>query len=59
MHPPPQVRAFGDTDKANAVTSAIECLQPADIARAILWALAAPPHVETNDIVIRPTQQVI
>jgi NADP-dependent 3-hydroxy acid dehydrogenase YdfG len=37
----------------------MRCLDAGDVANAILWCLAAPAHMEVNDIVIRPTQQVI
>lgn len=53
------VRAFGDAEAAKAVTSSMKCLEPADIASAILWCLSAPPHMEVNDIVIRPSEQMI
>jgi NADP-dependent 3-hydroxy acid dehydrogenase YdfG len=53
------VRAFGDPDAAKAVINTIKCLQPSDVANAVLWCLAMPSHMEVNDIVIRPTQQVI
>jgi NADP-dependent 3-hydroxy acid dehydrogenase YdfG len=52
-------RAFGDAVAAAAATSAMQCLQPSDIAAAILWCLAAPAHMEINDVIIRPTQQAI
>lgn len=32
-------------------------LQPADIARAVLYAVQQPPHVDVNEILIRPTAQ--
>jgi NADP-dependent 3-hydroxy acid dehydrogenase YdfG len=32
-------------------------LQPDDIARAIMFAVAQPPHVDVNEILIRPTSQ--
>jgi NADP-dependent 3-hydroxy acid dehydrogenase YdfG len=32
-------------------------LQPDDIARAVLWAVDQPPHVDVNEILIRPTAQ--
>lgn len=53
------VRAYGDEAAAKAVTTQFPCLQPADIAAAILWCLAAPAHMEVDDVVVRPTQQLI
>jgi NADP-dependent 3-hydroxy acid dehydrogenase YdfG len=41
------------------VTSSMKCLQPSDVADAVLWCLCAPDHMEVNDIVIRPTEQMI
>jgi NADP-dependent 3-hydroxy acid dehydrogenase YdfG len=35
----------------------IEALQPDDIARAVLYAVQQPPHVDVNEILIRPTAQ--
>ena len=32
-------------------------LEPDDIARAILYAVAQPPHVDVNELLIRPTSQ--
>jgi NADP-dependent 3-hydroxy acid dehydrogenase YdfG len=32
-------------------------LEPDDIARAILYTVSQPPHVDVNEILIRPTQQ--
>ncbi len=36
---------------------AVTPLQPEDIAQAIAYALTQPPHVNVNEILIRPTQQ--
>jgi NADP-dependent 3-hydroxy acid dehydrogenase YdfG len=36
---------------------AITPLQPEDIARAIAYAVTQPPHVNVNEVLIRPTQQ--
>jgi len=36
----------------------MEVLQAQDIASAILYALEAPPHVNVNEIMMRPIQQV-
>src|SRR5205085_2241830 len=32
-------------------------LESGDIARAVLWAVEQPPHVEVNEILVRPTRQ--
>lgn len=34
-------------------------LQPEDVARAVLHALAAPPHVRVDEIVVHPTVQTV
>ena len=34
-----------------------EPLQAADVARAVLFALSQPPHVDVNEILVRPTAQ--
>ena len=34
-----------------------DVLKADDIARAVLWAVTQPPHMDVNDIVIRPTAQ--
>ena len=38
-------------------TPKIEPLYAEDIARAVLYAVAQPPHVDVNEILIRPTAQ--
>ena len=35
----------------------IEALQPEDIARIVMFAVQQPPHVDVNEILIRPTAQ--
>jgi NADP-dependent 3-hydroxy acid dehydrogenase YdfG len=35
----------------------IDALQPDDIARAVMFAVGQPPHVDVNEILIRPTAQ--
>jgi NADP-dependent 3-hydroxy acid dehydrogenase YdfG len=37
----------------------MEALQSQDIADAILYAVQAPSHVNVNEILIRPIEQVI
>ena len=35
----------------------IEALQADDIARAVMYAVSQPPHVDVNEILVRPTAQ--
>ncbi len=35
----------------------IEALQPDDIARAVMYAVSQPPHVDVNEVLVRPTAQ--
>jgi NADP-dependent 3-hydroxy acid dehydrogenase YdfG len=35
----------------------IEALQADDIARAVIYAVQQPPHVDVNEMLIRPTAQ--
>ncbi|GFR45255.1 hypothetical protein Agub_g6361 [Astrephomene gubernaculifera] len=53
------VRAFGDPEAARKATSQFKCLQPVDVADAVMWCLSCPEHMEVNDIVVRPTEQLI
>jgi NADP-dependent 3-hydroxy acid dehydrogenase YdfG len=32
-------------------------LDPDDIARAVMYAISQPPHVDVNEVLIRPTAQ--
>ncbi len=34
-----------------------DALQPDDVARAVLFAVSQPPHVDVNEILVRPTAQ--
>ncbi len=34
-----------------------EALDPDDIARAVIYAISQPPHVDVNEILVRPTAQ--
>ena len=43
--------------KAEEVYSRYPCLQPADMARAVMFLLSQPPHVQYHDLLVRPTQQ--
>lgn len=45
-------------EKANETYGQFPVLQAVDIANAVAYALSQPAHVEMNDILVRPTQQV-
>ena len=32
-------------------------LEPDDVARAVMFAVSQPPHVDVNEILVRPTTQ--
>ena len=49
-NPGPVDTPFFDSPPAGA-------LEPDDIARAILYAVSQPPHVDVNELLIRPTSQ--
>jgi 17beta-estradiol 17-dehydrogenase / 3beta-hydroxysteroid 3-dehydrogenase len=40
-----------------AITKRMKVLEAADMARAILWVVTQPPHVEVHDVLVRPTGQ--
>jgi NADP-dependent 3-hydroxy acid dehydrogenase YdfG len=35
----------------------VDALQPEDVARAVMFAVSQPPHVDVNEILVRPTAQ--
>jgi NADP-dependent 3-hydroxy acid dehydrogenase YdfG len=52
------VRVGGDKAKAEAVYEGFKPLQPEDIAEAVIWCLERPPHVNVQELVVFPTDQV-
>ena len=46
-----------NAQKAKETYSQFTVLKADDIAKAVLYALSQPAHVEVNDILVRPTQQ--
>jgi NADP-dependent 3-hydroxy acid dehydrogenase YdfG len=36
---------------------AMKALEPEDVAGAVMYALGQPPHVDVNEILMRPTEQ--
>lgn len=53
------MRNYGDMEAARRATSQFKCLQPVDVADAIMWCLSCPDNMEVNDIIIRPTEQLV
>ena len=47
----------GVTDTAFFDNRPQDPLHADDVARAVLWAVSQPPHVDVNEILIRPTAQ--
>ena len=53
-----QVAGYNAENFGNAVAQFGKLLEPQEIAAAIHWLLTLPPHVNINEIMIRPTGQV-
>ncbi len=51
------VRFQGDSGKKQAVYDGVRYLTPDDVADCILWAVTRPPHVNIDEIVLKPLQQ--
>ncbi|HWI96513.1 MAG TPA: SDR family NAD(P)-dependent oxidoreductase [Solirubrobacterales bacterium] len=51
------VRFGGDEDAASRVYEGMQPLSAADVAECIRWALAQPPHVNVDEIIVRPRDQ--
>ena len=51
------VRFRGDEEKAKAVYTGVDAMQPDDIADCILWALTRPWHVNVDEIVVKARNQ--
>lgn len=51
------VRFGGDEDAARRVYEGMQPLRAEDVAECIRWALAQPPHVNVDEIVVRPRDQ--
>jgi NADP-dependent 3-hydroxy acid dehydrogenase YdfG len=51
------VRFGGDEEAARRVYEGMEPLRAADIAECIRWAITQPPHVNIDEIVVRPRDQ--
>ena len=51
------VRFAGDTTRASRVYEGMKPLVAADVAEAIVWSVTRPPHVNIDQMVIRPRDQ--
>jgi 3-hydroxy acid dehydrogenase / malonic semialdehyde reductase len=51
------VRFKGDQQRAKRVYEGLTALAAADIADAVLWCATRPPHVNVDEIIIKPTDQ--
>lgn len=51
------VRFGGDEDRARRVYDGMQPLSAWDVAECIRWALAQPPHVNVDEIIVRPRDQ--
>ena len=51
------VRFGGDATRAGRVYAGMTPLTAADVADCILWAITRPPHVNIDEIVVRPRDQ--
>ncbi|KAL8618793.1 hypothetical protein ACOMHN_000221 [Nucella lapillus] len=48
---------FAGEERGQALLNSFTCVQAEDILNTILYVLGSPPHVEINDLVIRPTEE--
>jgi NADP-dependent 3-hydroxy acid dehydrogenase YdfG len=51
------VRFDGDQEKADSVYTGMTPLTGEDVAECIVWAAARPPHVNIDEIIVRPLDQ--
>jgi NADP-dependent 3-hydroxy acid dehydrogenase YdfG len=51
------VRFRGDEEKKAGVYRGVDYLTPADVADCILWVVTRPPHMNVDEIVLKPLQQ--
>lgn len=51
------VRFDGDAERAKTPYEGVEPLTGEDIADCVAWAVTRPPHVNVDEIVVRPVAQ--
>ena len=47
----------GGAPGADETYRRMKVLEPGDVARAVVWVVTQPPHVEVHDVLVRPTAQ--
>jgi NADP-dependent 3-hydroxy acid dehydrogenase YdfG len=50
-------RYFGSEEAAQRIYGRFKVLEPNDVAEAVCWLLARPPHLQVHDILMRPLEQ--
>ncbi|KKI99671.1 Rossmann-fold NAD(P)-binding domain-containing protein [Prochlorothrix hollandica] len=50
-------KLYGDRAETAALYGRFPCLQPQDIAAAVVYILAQPPHGQIHDLLLRPSRQ--
>ena len=51
------VRFRGDEERKRAVYEGVEYVTPSEIADCVRWVVTRPPHVNVDEVVIKPLQQ--
>jgi serine 3-dehydrogenase len=51
------VRFGGDEERAKRVYAGMTPLTPDDVAETVLWCATRPPHVNIDEIILKPTDQ--
>ena len=51
------VRFRGDEERARRVYANMDPLTPDDVADAVVWCATRPPHVNIDEIILKPTDQ--
>jgi 3-hydroxy acid dehydrogenase / malonic semialdehyde reductase len=51
------VRFHGDRERAASIYQGLQPLTAADVADAVLWCATRPPHVNIDQIILKPTAQ--